>query len=111
MTRRQIPNLDWDDYTSDHLARHGLSVSQALEVVRGSAVLIDQRGKHEERHDGTIRWRRARQKLIGPDRSGRLLTFVIEYPDQDGASKIVTGWEANDQERAQYRQRRGGRRR
>ena len=47
--------------------------------------------------------------MVGPDNSGRLLTLVIEYPDGEGKSKIVTGWDADDEERAQCRQRRGGR--
>ncbi len=110
MPRRQIPQLDWDDYTVDHLAKHGLTLDHALEVARGLPVLIDQRAKLVERADGTINWRRARQRMIGRDRSGRLLTFVIEYPDREGKSKIVTGWDADDEEHAKYRQRGGGRR-
>ena len=49
--------------------------------------------------------------MVGLDNSGRLLTFVIEYPDSEGKCKIVTGWIADGEERAKYRQRRGGRKR
>lgn len=98
-------------HTTEHLARHGVTVGQAFDVVRGTPAFVDQQGRYEERPDGLLRWRRPRQKLIGPDRTGQLLTFVIEYPDEDGLSKIVTGWHADDEERAQYRQRRGGRNR
>lgn len=111
MPQPRVPILDWDDDTHDHLAAHRLTVSRALQVANQSPVLIDQKGKFEERLDGTVRWRRARLRMVGPDNSGRLLTFVIEYPDSEGKSKIVTGWDANDEERAQYRQRGGGRRR
>ena len=109
MPEYRVPSLDWDELTHDHLAVHRLSVSRALEVARRSPVLIDQKGKFEERPDGTVRWRRARLRMVGPDSTGRLLTFVIEYPDGEGKSKIVTGWDADDEERAQYRRRRGGR--
>jgi len=45
--------------------------------------------------------------MIGPDRRGDLITFVIEYPDLQGVSRIVSGWDASDHEAAQYDQRLG----
>ena len=110
MPQPRVPVLNWDDDTHDHLAEHRLSVSHALQVANRTPILIDQKGKFEERPDGTVRWRRPRLRMVGPDNSGRLLAFVIEYPDSEGKCKIVTGWDANDNERAQYRRRRGGRR-
>ena len=43
-----------------------------------------------------------------PDRGGRLLTFVIEPPNSNGRSHVVTGWESDDEERTRY-DRPGGR--
>ena len=42
--------------------------------------------------------------MVGPDGSGRLLTFILEYPDPQGASHVVTGWHADRDELARYRQ-------
>lgn len=47
--------------------------------------------------------------MIGPDRTGRLLTFILEHP-LDGAAHVVTGWEANKEQQDRYRKAKGKRR-
>ena len=42
--------------------------------------------------------------MIGPDRTGRLLTFILELPDDWGQSHVVTGWPSDNEERARYHQ-------
>ena len=110
MARRRIPWLDWDEISADELAAHGLTIEDALDVARYAPELMRQKRKPVIRSDGSLYEQPARLKLIGPDAGGRLLTFIIEYPDVNQSSRIVTGWLADDEERAKYRQRRGGHR-
>lgn len=50
-----------------------------------------------------------RLRMVGPDRSGRVLTIIIEYPDSTGGSHVITGWPASKDEQARYEQARGRR--
>ncbi len=100
-----VPPLDWDDRTEDKLWAHGLTIDDALAVARGSPVIMRQVASPEVTSEGSIRIRPARLLLIGPGRSNRLLTFVLEYPQRGGYSRIVTGWPAANKERGWYRQR------
>lgn len=101
----RIPNLRWDDRSQDKLWVHRLTIDDALAVARGSPIIIQQDARDEERPDGTIGVRPPRLLLIGPDRSNRMVTLVIEYPRDDFSSRIVTGWRAARKEHAWYRQR------
>ena len=102
----RIPRLVWNSVTRDKLWYHGLTIDDVLDAARDRPILIHQEGKREEREDRTTRRRPDRQRLIGTDRGNRLLVIVIEYPDEDGRSHIVTGRRAGDRERAEYQQRR-----
>ena len=45
--------------------------------------------------------------MIGRSRSRRLLTIVLELPDANGVSEVVTGFDAKGNEPGWYRQRGG----
>lgn len=101
----RVPHLYWDDVTEDKLWVHGLTIDHALEVARGSPIIKRQAAQLEEGQNGEIRMRPIRLLLIGPDRSNRVLTFVLEYPQHGHDSRIVTGWTSGSKERAWYHQR------
>ncbi len=73
----------------DHLWDHGLYPEDAFEVFEeGSFKNFPDGG-----HDG-------RRKIVGADKSGRLLTIVIE--PQAEKAVIITGWPSDAEERALY---------
>ena len=88
------------------MARHGLNGWDAQDAFDLSPRFFRRPGKEEADESGRWRVRPDRIKMIGPDAGGRLLTFVLEYPGQDGLSRVVTGWLADKKERAKYRQAR-----
>ena len=51
---------------------------------------------------GFFRMRPRRLQMLGPDNQGRLLVFILELPDEEGESLIVSGWEADSDEHAIY---------
>ena len=89
----------------DELAVHGVTVEQALQIPDNAPVMVRQPSTYESDDPGTPRRRPARIRLIGPDNGGRMLALVVEYPDPWEFSKIVTGWPADKEELALYRQR------
>ena len=101
--RPRIRHLTANEVTDDKLARHGLTMRHAEEVRSGQCIVRRQKRRLKFRPDGSLYEQPPRLKLIGPDRSGRLLTFVPEYPDQDGRSHVVTGWFAQNADRTRYR--------
>ncbi len=79
----------------DHLWRHKLYLEDVYDVVVGEAKFkIFPDGGHEGRH-----------KIVGPDKGGRLLTFIVKFAGDDAV--VITGWPADSEERTLY-SRRGG---
>lgn len=100
----EIRSLGWNEASLEELARHGLEPGDAAAVLAsGLAKRFRQpaRRRRDPFRAATIQPERI--KLIGPDRSGRLLTFILELPDGDGRAHIVTGWIADTEERSRYR--------
>lgn len=104
-----IYDLSWNDMTESELAGHRLTIDDAFEVLDDAPRHFRQRPKSQLRPDDAIVERPARLRMVGWTVQGRLLTFIIEYPDDAGRSHVVTGWPADDEERARYGQARGGR--
>ena len=88
--------------TDDELWAHGLSIEEVDEVWLGPAKYFDQGERLVEDEDGWLRTQPHRLKMIGPDRTGRLLTIILELPDTEGYSEVVTGWPSSRGERARY---------
>lgn len=106
----EIRGLNWNDATAEELARHGLEPDDAVDVfASGAAKRFRQPARRRRGPLASRPIQPERIKLIGFNRSGRLLTFILELPDRDGRAHIVTGWIADAEERARYRQP-GGRR-
>lgn len=82
-----VLELQITDATEDELWNHGLSLDDALSVIDEESFRTFRDAKHQ-----------GRRILIGPDRSGRLLTLVIEAVDPDGRALLITGWPSSTAE-------------
>lgn len=105
----RIPRLTWNETTHEKLEAHRLNVDLALEVARNRPELFRQKSLKVLRPDSSIYDQPDRLRMVGPDRSGRLLTFILELPDRTSHSHIVTGWYSSDRDTRMYRQRRRNR--
>lgn len=97
-----------NDATDDHLWKHGLVFVDAVAVWHGPAKYFSQEEAVEHADFGQVRLRPTRTMMIGPDRSGRMLTFILDFPDDSGEAHVVTGWLSTRGERSRYH-RPGGR--
>ena len=102
--RRRIVALEASDYVFEKLLRKGLSLQNAAEVLNGSPKFLMQAETIAVDASGHDRSQPARLIMIGPDRGGRLLTFVLDLPDDERVSQVVTGWEADEADRSSYAQ-------
>ena len=108
-----MPEIPYGGVTGNHasddeLWAHGLSLDDADDVWEGPAKYFAQPARQREDELGNVRFQPERMKMIGPDRTGLVLTFVLELSDQDRMSHVVTGWISDDEERTRYH-RPGGR--
>lgn len=106
---QRIVELTFNDATEAELHRHRLTIDDAYEVFEEAPFFRRQDPADERTPAGEFRRRPARVQMIGPDRTGRLLTIIIEHPI-DGAAHIVTGWASNKEQRDRYHKAKGGRR-
>lgn len=97
-----------NDVTDEELWAHGLVFGDARAVWLGPAKYFPQAARSGLDERGNPRRQPERMKMIGPDHTGRLLTFVLELPGDNRRSHIVTGWIADAEERTRYH-RPGGR--
>ena len=102
--RARIRRLRASNDVMRKLAAHSLSFQDAEEVLRTAPKFARQRARWEPQPDGTERHRPQRVVMIGPNRSGRLLRFTLEWPSADGLSYVVTGWEAGSADVSSYNQ-------
>ena len=102
----EIPSsgLRGNDATDEHLWKHGLLMRDADRVWMGPAKYFDQGAELEMDEGGRLHERPDRLVMIGPESGGRLLTFILELPDQQGESHVVTGWVATRAQRSRYHQ-------
>ncbi len=94
--------LKSNDSTEYELAAHGLDFVDALAVWYGPARYFPQAARDLLDEFGNPRRQPERLKMIGPDRRGRLLTFILELSGIDGQSHVVTGWESDRDEQTRY---------
>ena len=102
--RRRIVALEASDYVFEKLLRKGLSLQSAVEVLNGSPKFLMQAEMISVDALGRDRSQPARLIMVGPDRGGRLLTFVLDLPDDERVSQVVTGWEADEADGSSYAQ-------
>lgn len=93
-----------NEETDEHLWRHGLTIWDADDVWEGPAKYFDQDAKaFEELGPGTP-GRPERIVMIGPDKRRRLLTIILEPPDEHEESHVVTGWISSPGQQSRYHQ-------
>jgi uncharacterized DUF497 family protein len=85
----EIERLDWDEWNSEHIAKHGLTREAVAEALEGETIA---RASYKERF-----------LVLGPTRSGRLLAVVIgPVPGQPGAFYTFSARPASRTERRFY---------
>ena len=94
--------LKSNEATEYELAAHGLVFEDAVEVWHGAAKYLPQAARDLLDEFGNPRRQPERMKMVGPDRGGRLLTFILELPGIDGQSHVVTGWVSDPDEQTRY---------
>lgn len=104
--RPRVIDLMWSGDIPGKLGWRGLSTDDALEVLERKPRFVWQRPKPEPRDDGTLRMRPRRIVMTGSNYAGRVLTFILEEPDDVGVAAIVTGWPAKSRDIASYRRAR-----
>lgn len=102
---RFVNELALNAASIEELFAHGLEPDDADAVLRGDPKFLPNRGRRARR--GTNR--QPRWKMLGPGRTGQILTIIIEHPDRAGRAHVVTGWKAGRGDQTRYRQP-GGRR-
>ncbi len=93
-----------NDATDEHLWKRRLTIWDADDVWEGPAKYFNQDARTDWEPGSDLVERPERIVMIGPDRGGRLLTFILEPPDHHSESHVVTGWIATQGERSRYHQ-------
>jgi len=79
----QSREFDWDQDNEQHLARHGISRSDAEDVLSGNHILLEYQTEGNEQ-----RW-----VGVGATRTGRILSIVFAVRHE--AVRPITGWEVD----------------
>ena len=74
------PEFDWDEQNEGHLANHGISRSDAEDVLSGNHILLVEGNEQ--------RW-----VAVGATRSGRILDIVFAVRGE--VMRPITGWAAD----------------
>ena len=94
--------LTWNSATVSELAGHELTVEHAIEVFERDPEFFSQSPSAEISSRGVFQVRPRRVRMVGPTDTGRMLTFILELPNDDFASHVVTGWESDLSEIERY---------
>jgi uncharacterized DUF497 family protein len=79
---KESHEFNWDEHNERHLAKHGISRSEAEDVLTGSLILVEYQMEGNEQ-----RW-----IAVGATRAGRILkVFAI----RGEAVRAITGWVAD----------------
>jgi uncharacterized DUF497 family protein len=78
-----IGELEWDERNEEHIARHGVSVGEVIEVIEGRS--------HARKHRG-------RYLVFGRTGAGRYLLIVLVHKGR-GCWRVITSRDMTDAER------------
>lgn len=95
-------DLSWNDATVAELAAHDLTVRDAASVFFNEPEFYAQDPSAEIDSRGLYRYRPERLMMVGPTRSGRMLSFILELPDVEQRCHVVTGWDSAPDEVEAY---------
>jgi hypothetical protein len=87
----EVRELLFGPGSGTHLARHGISIWEALELIQ----LNEWVPYEHPAYSGQAR-------LVGRTRAGRIITLVVAPTDDPTLWRAVTGWDASPTERAYY---------
>jgi uncharacterized DUF497 family protein len=82
---RDESEFDWDEHNVRHLALHGISRSDAEDVLAGNHLLLEYQMEGNEQ-----RW-----VAVGATRAGRVLSVVFTVRGEP--MRPITGWTADKQ--------------
>jgi len=82
--------FDWDEHNERHLANHGISRSDAEDVLSGNHILVEYQMEVNEQ-----RW-----VAVGATRTGRIFTIVFAVREE--AIRPITGWAADKETQDLY---------
>lgn len=82
--------FDWDNQNEGHLAKHGISRSDAEDILTGNHILLEYQMEGNEQ-----RW-----VAVGATRTGRILNIVFAVRGE--AIRPITGWIADTETAALY---------
>ena len=80
---KEAREFDWDKHNERHLAKHGISRSDAEDVLRGNHILLEYQVEGSEQ-----RW-----IALGATRTGRILNIVFAIRGE--TVRPITGWAAD----------------
>jgi uncharacterized DUF497 family protein len=80
---KESREFDWDRCNEQHLAKHGITRSDAEDVLSGSHILLEYQTEGDEQ-----RW-----VAVGAIRVGRISSIVFAI--REGAMRPITGWPAD----------------
>ena len=86
----QSIEFDWDQHNDEHLAKHGISRSDAQDVLSGNHILLEYQMEGNEQ-----RW-----VAVGATPTGRILAIVFTVRGE--AIRPITGWTADKETAALY---------
>ena len=87
-------DFDWDEHNERHLAKHGITRSEAEDVLSGNHILLEYQTEGDE-----LRW-----VAVGSTRTGRIIQIVFAVRGE--AMRPITGWEADKATSDMYAQQR-----
>jgi uncharacterized DUF497 family protein len=85
-----MPEFEWDEDNTEHLARHGISTDEVEEMFDGR--IVRRRGRTGAPH---------RRRLFGRTLGGRYLVIVYEIVGRERI-RPFTGWDMRPHERSLY---------
>ena len=104
MRRRPRPRyLGISDDSVAKLAERGIAFEDARFALAHRPILNWQ-PSHERPPEEGAGIRPGRWVMIGRGVEGDIITFVLDAPDEDGESQVVTGWTATTDEQELYNQ-------
>jgi uncharacterized DUF497 family protein len=87
----RIDRLQWDDWNREHIAKHGVTPEEADEVLASEPVV---RKTYKERY-----------QLLGPTRSGRILSVIVgQDPEPPHSWYVFSARPASRRERQTYKE-------
>ena len=104
MRRRPRPRtLRISDDSRGKLADRGIAFADAEYAITHRPLLSWQSSRERPPEEGTGT-RPGRWVMIGQGEESDIITFVLDEPDADGVSAVVTGWVATADEMELYNQ-------